>query len=154
MAKKITRTDVSATASSEEANVFVTALQEKFQRKKRTPEERQRLRKYLAQYSRGYLRSIASGADRHHEGAGPDPGPWRQAKARSAPQGQARRTLAPQIREAVSARALLTRHLFGQILGPTDDGESSWRIDVEPGRECGPGVQPVLSPLPRLEETS
>ena len=59
MAKKITRTDVSATASSEEANVFVTALQEKFQRKKRTPEERQRLRKYLAQYSRGYLRSIA-----------------------------------------------------------------------------------------------
>ena len=59
MAKKITKADVAATASSEEANVFVTALQEKFQRKKRTPEERERLRKYLAQYSPDYLRSIA-----------------------------------------------------------------------------------------------
>ena len=49
-------------------------------------------------------------------------GRW-QVKAHPAPQGQARRTLAPQIREAVSARALLTRRLFGQILWATDDGE-------------------------------
>lgn len=58
MAKKIKKAEV-ATASSEEASAFVTALQEKFQRKKRTPEERERLRKYLAEYSRDYLRSIA-----------------------------------------------------------------------------------------------
>jgi acyl-CoA reductase-like NAD-dependent aldehyde dehydrogenase len=58
MAKKIEKAEV-PTASSEEASAFVTALQEKFQRKKRTPEERERLRKYLAEYSRGYLRSIA-----------------------------------------------------------------------------------------------
>ncbi len=58
MAKRITKADV-AIASSEEANVFVTALQGKFQRRKRTPEERERLRKYLAQYSGNYLRSIA-----------------------------------------------------------------------------------------------
>jgi hypothetical protein len=58
MAKKITKAEV-ATASSEEAIAFVTALQKKFQRRKRTPEERERLRKYLAEYSGDYLRSIA-----------------------------------------------------------------------------------------------
>jgi len=59
MAKRITKADVAATASSEEAIAFVTALQKKFQRRKRTPEEREYLRKYLAEYSGDYLRSIA-----------------------------------------------------------------------------------------------
>jgi hypothetical protein len=58
MAKNIRKTDVE-TASSEEANAFITALQKKYQRRKRTPEERERLRKDLAGYPPSYLRSIA-----------------------------------------------------------------------------------------------
>ena len=58
MTKRPRATDP-ATASSEEATAFVTALQEKFQRRKRTPKERERLREYLAQYPPDYLRSIA-----------------------------------------------------------------------------------------------
>jgi hypothetical protein len=58
MAKRTTSPDV-ATVSSEEANVFVTTLQKKFQQRKRTPQERERLRKYLAQYPPEYLRSVA-----------------------------------------------------------------------------------------------
>ena len=58
MAKNIPKAEV-ATASSEEANAFVFELQEKFQRRKRTPEERERLREYFTGYLRDYLRSIA-----------------------------------------------------------------------------------------------
>ena len=58
MAKKIRRRKV-RTASSKEALTFVTSLQKRFQRRKRSAKEKERLRKYLARYSPDYLRSIA-----------------------------------------------------------------------------------------------
>ena len=58
MAKKIRKSEV-GTASSEDAFTFVETLQKAFRGRKRSPEERERLRKYLAKYSPEYLRSIA-----------------------------------------------------------------------------------------------
>lgn len=87
MARNIPKADV-PTASSEEANAFVTALQKKFQRRKRTPQERERLRKELAGYRRDYLRSIARRVLIDiMKGPGPTPAHGDKSKPTGCPRG-------------------------------------------------------------------
>jgi hypothetical protein len=56
---KTRRKSKNGTASSRQAVLFVTTLQKDFRARKRSPKERERLRKYLATFPPDYLRSIA-----------------------------------------------------------------------------------------------